>query len=84
MIRTRSAVLLILALAAPALAQELKPRFAGPTQGGFLLPNGWMLTPAGRQVAITDMPLNIVATPESDLAIVATDGSMRTSCRWWT
>ncbi len=70
----RSALILILALCVPASAQELKPRYAGPTQAGFLLPNGWMLTPAGRQVAITDMPLNILATPDGDLALVATDG----------
>src|SRR5437764_712459 len=34
----------------PAGGQQ--PQYAGPTDKGFLLPNGWTLTPAGRQVTI--------------------------------
>src|SRR5258708_1569179 len=48
--------------------------FAGPTENGFLLPNGWRLTPAGRQVVLTDLPLNIVPSPDSRYAFVATSG----------
>ena len=53
----------LIALLLPGLthAGDNKPRFAGPTDKGFLLPNGWHLTPAGKHVLLTDLPLNIVA-----------------------
>jgi YVTN family beta-propeller protein len=51
-----------------------KPRFAGPSERGFLLPNGWTITPAGEQVILTDLPLNIVPTPDGRHALVATSG----------
>ncbi len=41
---------------------------------GFLLPNGWRLTPAGRQVLLTDLPLNIVTSADGKHALVATSG----------
>ncbi len=53
---------------------EAKPAFAGPTDQGFLLPNGWRLTPAGKQVPLTDLPLNILVDAEGKHALVATGG----------
>jgi hypothetical protein len=51
------------------------PRFAGVDGDGVvLLPNGWRLTPAGEQVALTDLPLNILVTPDNRYALVATSG----------
>src|SRR5215472_13919945 len=50
------------------------PRYAGPTENGFLLPNGWTLTPAGKHVAIADLPLNIIALADNRHALVATSG----------
>jgi len=55
---------------APAAA----PRFAGRTDTGFLLPNGWTLTPAGEQVALTDLPLNIIPLADGRRALAATSG----------
>ena len=49
-------------------------RFAGPTETGFLLPNGWHITPAGRQVETTDLPLNIYPLRDSRHALVACNG----------
>ena len=49
-------------------------RFAGPTETGFLLPNGWHLTPAGRQVETNDLLLNIIPLKDNRRAIVATSG----------
>ena len=46
-----AALTLAATLAAPLLAQD-KPRFAGPTDRGFLLPNGWTLSPAGEQITL--------------------------------
>jgi YVTN family beta-propeller protein len=56
-----------------AWAQD-KPRTAGPTEKGFLLPNGWTLTPVGKQVTLTDLPLNIIPLADSKHVLVATSG----------
>jgi len=50
------------------------PPFPGPSVDGFLLPNGWRVTPAGRQVELTDLPLNILVSPDGKHAFVATSG----------
>jgi hypothetical protein len=63
----------------PALAQDApKPNdFPGPTAAGFLLPNGWRVTPAGEQVVLTDLPLNIVTSPDGKHAFVAMAATTR-------
>ena len=53
-------------------AKGERPRYAGPTENGFLLPNGWTLTPAGKHVTIADLPLNIMALADNRHALVAT------------
>ncbi len=67
-----------LTLTPSARAQEPKPAdkpaFAGPSEQGFLLPNGWRLTPAGKQVPLTDLPLNILVDADGRHALVATGG----------
>jgi hypothetical protein len=55
-------------------SKDESPRYAGPTEKGFLLPNGWTLTPAGKQVTITDLPLNIIPLTDNRHALVATSG----------
>jgi YVTN family beta-propeller protein len=50
------------------------PRYAGPTADGFLLPNGWTLSPAGEQVTLTDLPLNIVPLADGRHALAASSG----------
>ena len=56
-----------------ALGQAPTPPTAGPTADGFRLPNGWTLTPAGKHLVTTDLPLNIL--PLSDTRVlVATSG----------
>ena len=65
-------------LAAGAIAQEAKreapPAFPGPIEGGYLLPNGWRVTPVGQQVLLTDLPLNILTSADGKYAFVATSG----------
>ena len=51
-----------------------QPRYAGPTEQGFLLPNGWTLNPAGRPIALADLPLNIIALADNRHALAATSG----------
>jgi len=53
---------------------EQKPQTAGRTERGFLLPNGWVLTPAGRHVILTDLPLNIIPLADGRHVLVATSG----------
>ncbi len=54
-------------------AQEA-PRYAGATSTGFLLPNGWMVSPVGKQVPVADLPLNILPLPDSRHVLVSTSG----------
>jgi YVTN family beta-propeller protein len=69
---------LILFTAALVAAQDKPtknaPGFPGPTDSGVVLPNGWRITPAGQQVILTDLPLNIRTTPDGKYALVATNG----------
>jgi YVTN family beta-propeller protein len=66
--------LLVLLTLLSALVAEEKPPYAGPTKEGFLLPNGWTLTPAGQHVVLTDLPLNILPLADGKHALVACSG----------
>jgi YVTN family beta-propeller protein len=47
----------------------------GKISGGrVLLPNGWHLSPAGKQVEVGDTPLNFDIDPSGEYAIVANNG----------
>jgi YVTN family beta-propeller protein len=71
---TRRATVILAALLAGIVAAQEKPTVPGPTQTGFLLPNGWHLTPAGRHVEIADLPLNIHPLKDCTRALVTTNG----------
>jgi YVTN family beta-propeller protein len=71
--RLSFASLLLLAFALPLTAAD-KPQFVGPTEKGFLLPNGWLLNPAGKHVVLTDLPLNIIPLADNKHALVACSG----------
>ena len=43
--------------------------------GRVLLPNGWYLSPAGEQVEIGELPLNMVITPDERYVITTDDGT---------
>ena len=57
--------------------EQPKPVFPGPTKDGFLLPNGWHLTPAGKHVETSDLPLNIHPLNDGKHALVTTNGFNR-------
>jgi YVTN family beta-propeller protein len=61
-------------LAVAPLGTAETPRFPGKTARGFLLPNGWTITPAGEQVVLKDLPLNILPLADSRRVLVATSG----------
>jgi YVTN family beta-propeller protein len=73
------ATLAFFCFAVTALPQTTgdKPVFPGPTTGGFLLPNGWTVSPAGEQVTLTDLPLNIIPLSDGKHVLVATNGYNR-------
>jgi len=58
-------------LAATAKARADMPRV---TANGTLLPNGWVLHPAGRQIPIGDMPLAMCLSPDGRRLLVSTGG----------
>ncbi len=77
--RVAAALALALIWQAASLADDEAPptapaRFAGPVEGGYLLPNGWTVTPVGEHVELTDMPLNIVPLGDGRRVLVATSG----------
>jgi YVTN family beta-propeller protein len=74
MLHCRLPFSVIVFLLTAAMAVADKPQTAGPTEKGFLLPNGWTVTPAGKQVILTDLPLNIVPLADSKRALVGTSG----------
>jgi YVTN family beta-propeller protein len=43
--------------------------------GRVLLPNGWYLSPAGMQVELGELPLNIVVTPDERYVITTDNGT---------
>ncbi len=51
-----------------------KPEFPGQKDQGYLLPNGWTITPAGEQMILKDLPLNIIPLADCRHALVATSG----------
>lgn len=68
-------ILLISALPMPLHAQPApKAQYAGKTEKGFLLPNGWTLTPAGDSVTLTDLPLSIIPLADNRHALAASSG----------
>jgi YVTN family beta-propeller protein len=47
----------------------------GPdTPGGYLLPNGWKLTPAGDQIPLGDLPLRVVIRPDGKFLVATNNG----------
>jgi YVTN family beta-propeller protein len=62
------------AVVVPSLWSQEKPRLPGPSEQGFLLPNGWTVSPVGQQVILSDLPLNILPLADGKHALVATSG----------
>src|SRR4051794_22512581 len=72
----RPVALLTLALAGPALADDPKPVprervLPGLRKDGFVqLPNQWALKPAGKQLPVGDLPVNVQLHPTGQFAAV--------------
>ena len=66
--------LFVLSLAAPATAQLKQDN---PAQ--LKLPNGWSLSPVGKQIPVGDLPLNIAVSPDQKYAAVTNNGESEQS-----
>src|SRR5215472_8179530 len=61
----------------PAPVATLIP--GATTDGSTTLPNGWRLAPAGKHLTLSDLPLNLVVSPNGRFAIVTNNGLARPS-----
>jgi len=69
----RGLACLLLACLAPAQSDET--RRPGPLPGGgFLLPSGWTVRPAGRQIALGSLPLAAALSPDGRFVAVMNAG----------
>jgi YVTN family beta-propeller protein len=59
--------------AAARRAARLVPGPTGP--GRVRLPNGWFLSPAGKQIGVGDFPLGLAVSPNGEFAAVVHSGS---------
>jgi len=46
----------------------------GPTADGYLLPNGWRLTPVGKTIPTEDLLLNLLPSPDGRVVVALTCG----------
>ena len=67
----------LVVIAAAGFASGAPPQTAGPSEKGFVLPNGWVLTPAGHHIELSDLPLNILPLSDNRRVLVGTDGYNR-------
>ncbi|HFE52131.1 MAG TPA: WD40 repeat domain-containing protein, partial [Bacteroidetes bacterium] len=71
-------VLLVLGVVALLVAAcGKKTQWPGQYKWGTLLPNRWVLTPAGEQIQVGDLPLNMVLSPNGSLLAVMNNGYSR-------
>jgi YVTN family beta-propeller protein len=71
-------LLLLFVLSVSSFAQTTREAVGktlpGPKAGKMLLPNGWSLTPEGKQIPISDLPLNMESSPNGRFLLVTTNG----------
>lgn len=58
-----------------AAIQKMPPQLPGETaKAGYLLPNGWSLSPAGEQIEVGDLPLALLLHPDGKHLLVENNG----------
>jgi DNA-binding beta-propeller fold protein YncE len=56
-------------------AQPTRSRvLPGPAGDVTLLPNGWRISPAGHHVQVSDLPLNMILSPDAKYLVVTNNG----------
>ncbi len=74
---TALVVLLLFAAGASLLAAADRP--GREPKGVTLLPNGWRIAPAGRHLAVGDLPLAMVESPDGRTLVVSNNGYAKPS-----
>lgn len=73
------ASLLIVSLSLPTFAQSTKTQaertLPGQKASSMLLPNGWTLTPEGKQIPVSDLPMNMELSKDGRFLLVTTNGN---------
>ena len=81
-LRAASVALMVVGTAGISVAQRASAVRPGYTGGGVtLLPNGWRISPAGRHMAIGDLPLAMTLSPDGHSLIVTNNGYTRPTIR---
>lgn len=57
-----------------AFCQSRPPELPGAGRSGYLLPNGWRISPAGRQAELGGFPLKLIQVPGQSRVIAASNG----------
>ena len=78
--RRSASLLLCFCLLCPATLTSFgqakpKPQLPGKTAAGVLLPNGWTLTPEGKQIPVSDLPMNMILSNDGRYLLVTTNGN---------
>src|SRR4051812_18269817 len=73
-VHVKTSTAIVCLIATGVLAQQGSRTLPGQTQEGYLLPNGWRLSPAGRQAELGGLPLRLAAIPGQPYAIVTSNG----------
>jgi YVTN family beta-propeller protein len=53
---------------------QIQAELPGPIEGGYLLPNGWRITPLGDAVETNDLIMNLVPTPDGKRMVALHSG----------
>ncbi|NOX89348.1 MAG: beta-propeller fold lactonase family protein [Calditrichaeota bacterium] len=68
-------IFLILFIAVSCQKATISPQKPGVYDDFTLLPNGWRLTPVGKQAQIGELPLNMIVTPDERFAVTSNSGA---------
>ena len=72
----RTFLIVICAVLLDHCASDRQVQLPGTLPDGRVrLPNGWLLSPAGKHVSVGELPLNMVATPDERYLLVTNDGT---------
>ena len=69
---------LLIVFSIPAFSQAAAPAgrtLPGQKPGGMLLPNGWTLTPEGKHLPVSDLPMNMELSKDGRFLLVTTNGN---------
>ncbi len=80
MLHFKKSIALLIMFSATGFAQSAQPAqssrtLPGQKSAGMLLPNGWTLTPEGKQIPVSDLPMNMELSSDGRFLLVTTNGN---------